>query len=336
MLDSTAITQQSPRTAWSLELAQAIRDPVELCQLLQLDPRLICDTESATKQFPLLVPRSYLSRMQPGNPSDPLLLQVLPQLTESHNLPDFTPDPVGDLAATQTPGLLQKYAGRVLFITTGACAVHCRYCFRRHFPYSDAPKSLADWEPAIDHIAADETLSEVILSGGDPLTIRDATLSALAERLARIPHLRRLRVHTRLPLMIPSRINDELLSWLTGTRLSPVVVIHANHANEIAGDVIPALQRLTGAGIHVLNQAVLLRGINDSVEALQELSERLLDWGVMPYYLHQLDRVSGAAQFEVPVAEGLRLVAELRERLPGYAVPRYVQELPGRASKTGL
>jgi len=245
-------------------------------------------------------------------------------------------DPVGDLAAQRLPGLLQKYTGRVLLVTTGACAVHCRYCFRRHYPYDTAPKTLAAWESAIDEIAADESISEVILSGGDPLTLRDSLLAALADRLAEIPHLRRLRVHTRLPLMIPERINDDLLSWLRGTRLAPVMVIHANHANELAGDAADAVQRIVAAGIPTLNQTVLLRGINDDVETLAALSERLLDLGAMPYYLHQLDRVAGAMHFEVPLARGLELVTALRARLPGYAVPRYVQERPGEPSKTIL
>ncbi len=257
-----------------------------------------------------------------------------------HNVPPVIDggliDPVGDLAAERLPGLLQKYAGRVLLVTTGACAVHCRYCFRRHYPYETAPKTLAAWQSAIDQITADDSISEVILSGGDPLTLRDSLLASLAERLAEIPHLRRLRVHTRLPLMIPERINDELLAWLRGTRLAPVMVIHANHANELTGDAADAVQRIVAAGIPTLNQTVLLRGINDDVETLAALSERLLDLGALPYYLHQLDRVAGALHFEVPIERGLQLVAALRARLPGYAVPRYVQERPGEPSKAIL
>lgn len=330
---------------------------------------------AATQDFPLFVPRSYLARMRPGDPTDPLLRQVLPlwqETNESHNVPNpgsdpvgadlpqqstgwpgtqrsegpgtlafgsqdsGLMDPVGDLAAQRLPGLLQKYAGRVLLVTTGACAVHCRYCFRRHYPYETAPKTMAAWQPALDEIAADESISEVILSGGDPLTLRDSLLAGLAERLAEMPHLRRLRVHTRLPLMIPDRINDDLLAWLRGTRLSPVMVIHANHANELQGDAAEAVQRIVAAGIPTLNQTVLLGGINDDIETLAALSERLLDLGVLPYYLHQLDRVAGALHFEVPLARGLELVAALRTRLPGYAVPRYVQERPGETSKTLL
>ncbi len=220
------------------------------------------------------------------------------------------------------PGLLQKYTGRVLLITTGACAVHCRYCFRRHYPYDTAPKSLAAWQPALAEIAADNSITEVILSGGDPLTLRDSLLAALAERLAEIPHLRRLRVHTRLPLMIPERINDDLLAWLRGTRLAPVMIIHANHANELQGDEADAVQRIVAAGIPTLNQTVLLRGINDDVATLVALSERLLDLGALPYYLHQLDRVAGALHIRGADRPRPGMVAALRARLPGYAVPR--------------
>lgn len=348
-------------------MREAVRDVGELARLLDLDPSWAEQAKGAVSDFPLFVPRSYLARMRPGDPTDPLLRQVLPlacetdrQTSEPPNVPNSGSnpvgavpaadgpekapemsglgliDPVGDLEAQRLPGLLQKYTGRVLLVTTGACAVHCRYCFRRHYPYETAPKTLAAWQPALDEIAGDESIHEVILSGGDPLTLRDSLLASLAERLAEIPHLRRLRVHTRLPLMIPERINDELLEWLRGTRLAPVMVIHANHANELSDDAAAAVQRIVAAGIPTLNQTVLLRGINDDVETLAALSERLLDLGAMPYYLHQLDRVAGALHFEVPLERGLELVAALRARLPGYAVPRYVQERPGEPSKTIL
>jgi EF-P beta-lysylation protein EpmB len=221
-------------------------------------------------------------------------------------------------------------------VTTGACAVHCRYCFRRHFPYDESPRTPGEWEGALRLIASDPSIREVILSGGDPLTLVDASLAQLAESIAKIPHLRRLRVHTRLPIMIPERVTSELLDWLTGTRLSPVMVIHANHPAELQGAAAAAVRSIVAAGVPTLNQAVLLRGVNDSVETLAELSERLVDLGVMPYYLHQLDRVTGAAHFEVPENEGLRIVEALRRRLPGYAVPRYVQEVAGKPYKMPL
>jgi EF-P beta-lysylation protein EpmB len=221
-------------------------------------------------------------------------------------------------------------------VTTGACAVHCRYCFRRHYPYGEGPHGVDDWRPAIERIAADDSIHEVLLSGGDPLTLVDGQLADLADRLAAIPHLRRLRLHTRLPIVIPQRVCPDLLDWLTGTRLTPIVVVHANHPAELDDATGAALARLVDAGVPLLNQAVLLRGVNDDIDALAELSERLIDLRVMPYYLHQLDRVAGAAHFEVPEAEGLALIEALRARLPGYAVPRYVRETLGAANKVVL
>ena len=274
--------------------------------------------------------------MRPGDPADPLLRQVLPLDAEAEDHPGFSRDPVADGQASLLPGLLHKYEGRVLIVTTGACAVHCRYCFRHHFPYEQSPRTPAEWRGALQQIAADAEIREVILSGGDPLMLIDASLARLAKSLAEIPHVRRLRVHTRLPIMIPERVTDELLDWLTGTRLSPVMVIHANHAAELQGDAAAAVRRIVSAGVPTLNQAVLLRSVNDSVEVLAELSERLVDLGVIPYYLHQLDRVAGAAHFEVPVDEGLRIVEELRRTLPGYAVPRYVREVAGEPYKVAL
>jgi L-lysine 2,3-aminomutase len=317
--------------SWRRALAGAIRDPAELCELLELPADFA--KPQAAGGFPLLVPREFVARMKPGDPRDPLLLQVLPTPAELATTPGFSADPVGDGAAEVLPGLLHKYAGRVLLITTGACAVHCRYCFRRHFPYEAAPKGLAAWEPAIDHIAADESIHEVILSGGDPLTLVDETLAALAERLAEIPHLKRLRAHTRLPIVLPQRVTEELLAWLTGTRLAPWMVVHANHANEIDGAVAAALGRLIDAGVPVLNQAVLLAGVNDTVEAQAALNERLVNLRVQPYYLHQLDRVAGAAHFAVPTERGAEIVTALRGQFPGYAVPLYVEEIAHEVSK---
>ena len=276
--------------------------------------------------------------MRIGDPHDPLLRQVLPLAEELLDVPGFTDDPVDDSAAQREPGLLQKYGSRVLLVTTGACAVHCRYCFRRHYPYSEGPKSSAQWQPAIDAIAADATIDEVILSGGDPWTIVDEVLEPLVRKLEEIPHLRRLRVHTRLPIMVPERVCDSLLRWFSasGTRLAPICVLHANHSAELDDDVADACERLRREGVTLLNQTVLLRGVNDTVAALDELSRRLVDLGAIPYYLHQLDRVTGAAHFEVPEDEGLRLIAALREKLPGYAVPQYVREIPGEKSKSPL
>jgi EF-P beta-lysylation protein EpmB len=307
-----------------------------LCRLLDLPEDFAANAREAARQFPLFAPRGFVARMRPGDSNDPLLRQVLPVADEAVSVSGFVPDPVDDSAAARDAGLLQKYEGRVLLIASGTCAVHCRYCFRRHFPYDEAPRSLDDWQPAFDEIAADESIHEVILSGGDPLTLVDATLAAMVERLETIPHLRRLRIHTRLPIMIPERVTDELVAMLHDSRLTPVVVIHANHANELDRRVAAALAKLADASIMLLNQAVLLAGINDSVEAQVSLSERLIDLRVLPYYLHQLDRVSGAAHFEVPIERGRQIIEELRPRLPGYAVPRYVQEVAGAAHKIDL
>lgn len=321
---------------WKTELKQAVRDPAQLLAALELPQDLLPAATAAAEDFPLFAPWSYIRRMTPGKLDDPLLRQVLPIGAELDDVPGFKPDAVGDGAATKSAGLLQKYEGRALLITTGACAVHCRYCFRRHFPYSTAPRSVEDWEPALDLLRDDPSIDEVLLSGGDPLTLIDRTLAELAERLSEIPHLKRLRVHTRLPIVIPQRVNDELLDWLRGTRLTPIMIVHANHAQEIDDEVARSLARLIDAGVPVLNQAVLLRGVNDSADALVELSRRLVDLRVMPYYLHQLDRVAGAAHFEVPSARGLQLIAAMRERLPGYAVPRYVHEIAGEPHKRVL
>jgi EF-P beta-lysylation protein EpmB len=322
--------------SWQDALKDAVRDRQELLRLLDLAPASLDDTNDSEEQFPLLVPRGFVARMQPGDPADPLLRQVLPVADELLQAPGFVTDPVGDVAAMRRPGLLQKYRGRALLVTTGACAVHCRYCFRRHFPYWQAPRSLAEWRPALDEIADDQSLDEVILSGGDPLMLVDQILGQLFDALAAIGHLRRLRLHTRLPIVIPERLTDRLVAMLRGCGLTPIIVVHANHANELDRHVARALAKLSEAGIVLLNQAVLLAGVNDSAKAQIDLCQRLVDLRVMPYYLHQLDPVAGAAHFEVPIETGRRIIEELRLRLPGYAVPRFVQEIPGKPGKTIL
>jgi EF-P beta-lysylation protein EpmB len=308
----------------------------ELCELLNLTPDELPLAPRRDVKFPLLVPREYVARMRPGDPADPLLLQVLPLVQEQERQPGFVADPVGDVPAALAPGVLQKYAGRVLVVTTGACAIHCRYCFRRNFDYDELPGFDEHWQQVIEQVQADETLAEVILSGGDPLVLSDQRLERVVRQIAAIPHVARLRVHTRLPIVIPSRIGSSLVRLLRGTRLTPWVVVHANHPQELDESVAAALGKLVDAGIPTLNQAVLLRGINDDARVLAELCERLVELRVMPYYLHQLDRVQGGAHFEVPIAEGQALVAKLHRRLPGYAVPRYVAEVPGEAHKTPL
>lgn len=322
---------------WHRSLAGAIRDPDALVEALQLPENLRQPARRAAGLFGLMVPRSYLARMRTGDPADPLLRQVLPLEAEFEEQPGYAVDAVGDDAARRAPGLLHKYAGRALLIATGSCAVHCRYCFRRHYPYGEEPRRLADWEPALATIAGDSSLREIILSGGDPLMLTDRRLTDLIGRLARIPHVRRLRIHSRLPIVLPDRVTVELIDLLTSQPgLTPIMVVHANHPAEVLGECADALLRLVRSGIATLNQTVLLRGVNDDLEALAGLSERLVDLGVMPYYLHQLDRVQGTAHFEVSDPAAASLIEQLRHRLPGYAVPRLVREVPGEASKLPL
>jgi EF-P beta-lysylation protein EpmB len=322
--------------SWQEALRDAVRDPDELCRLLKLPEEIGAAGRAAGRQFPLFVPRGFLARMRAGDVNDPLLRQVLPLADELADVAGFVTDPVDDAAAVRQPGLLHKYQGRVLLITSGACAVHCRYCFRRHFPYAETPSSIDQWRSALKEIAGDDRIREVILSGGDPLTIVDTTLGELVDELSAIPHLQRLRIHTRLPIVIPERVTAEFVSIVRETRLAPIVVVHANHANELDAHVARALAKMSDVGIVVLNQAVLLRGVNDTLAAQAALCERLVDLRVMPYYLHQLDRVAGAAHFEVPVDNGQSIIRQLRGQLPGYAVPRFVQETAGASGKTIL
>jgi EF-P beta-lysylation protein EpmB len=318
---------------WQQQMKWAIRDTQALCQILEL-PENIDIGAAATKQFPVFVPLPFLQRIQRKNIDDPLLRQVLPISAEDNTLVGFSTDPLEESSATLTPGLLQKYKSRVLMVTTGACAIHCRYCFRRNFPYSESPGSMEQWLPAIEKIKAADEVNEVILSGGDPLTLVDDRLISLIDAIEAIPHIKRIRFHTRLPIMIPQRITDGLLDRLRRYRGQVIFVIHSNHANEIDDAVASSLLKLKSAGVTLLNQSVLLRGVNNDIDSLVNLSERLIDCGVLPYYLHQLDRVTGVAHFEVPRERGLELISQMRSRLPGYAVPRYVKEEPGEPSKT--
>ena len=321
---------------WQKALREAVRDPRELLDLLGLDrlaPRL---SDEAMVQFPLRVPRGFVARMRRGDPSDPLLRQVLPLDDEMRPMPGFGLDAVGDGAAKTAPGVIQKYRGRALLVATGSCAIHCRYCFRRHFPYAEETAARDGWRDAVDLIRRDASIEEVLLSGGDPLSLSNGKLAELTGALADIPHLRRLRIHSRLPIVVPERVDDGLMGWLSALPWPVTLVVHANHANEFDGTVDAALGRLRAAGVHLLNQAVLLRGVNDSVDALGALSERGFAAGVLPYYLHQLDRVAGVAHFEVDDAHARALHAGLAARLSGYLVPRLVREIPGDTGKRPL
>ena len=322
---------------WQQLWRQAVRDPRELLSILGLEALSDHISDDAAAQFPLRVPRGFVARMRKGDARDPLLRQVLPLDDEMRLVPGFASlDAVGDAAARAGTGLLQKYRGRALLVTTGSCAVNCRYCFRRHFPYAEQTAARAGWSEAVESIGADASIEEVILSGGDPLSLATSKLAELTEALRDIPHLKRLRIHTRLPIVLPERVDAGLLEWLARLPWPVAVVVHSNHANEFDAQVDAALAGLRGIGAQLLNQAVLLRGVNDSVEVLAELGERSFAAGVLPYYLHQLDRVAGVAHFEVPDQEAKSLHAALAARVSGYLVPRLVREVAGDTGKRPL
>ena len=330
--------QPAPLAAprWQQAWRDAVRDPRELLALLGLESLADRVSDEAAAQFPLRVPRGFVGRMRYADPHDPLLRQVLPLDDEMQPVAGYGLDAVGDGAARTGTGVIQKYRGRALLVATGSCAINCRYCFRRHFPYSDETAARDGWREAVDLIRHDTSVEEVLLSGGDPLSLSNSKLAELSDALAGVPHLRRLRIHSRLPVVLPERIDDGLVAWLAGLRWPVTLVIHANHANEFDGTVDAALRRLRDAGVHLLNQAVLLQGVNDDVDALAALSVRGFAAGVLPYYLHQLDRVAGAAHFEVDDARAKALHAALAARLSGYLVPRLVREVAGDTGKRPL
>jgi L-lysine 2,3-aminomutase len=316
--------------SWQAALKAAIRDPAELERLLELPPNSL--GPAAQTAFPLLVPRGFAARMRKGDPRDPLLRQVWPFSAELEPAEGFSADPVREQGLTVN-GVVRKYAGRVLLIASGACPLHCRYCFRREFPYQAQLAARADWAPAIAELRTVPDAKEAILSGGDPLSLSNRRLAELLARIADTS-VTTVRIHTRFPIAIPERVDDGLLRLLSATRLETVLVVHTNHANELDADVERALTALRPALTALLNQSVLLRGVNDDAETLASLSERLFSCGVLPYYLHLLDRVAGAAHFEVDEARGKELITALRGRLPGYLVPRLARETPGDLSKT--
>lgn len=320
-------------SSWQRELAQAIKDPSELLDAVQLTADEIPGGIDLNQPFPQRVPRSYINRIQPGDPNDPLLLQVLPRQLESEIQPGFSQDPVGDTAAAAIPGLLHKYHGRVLLITTGACPIHCRYCFRRHFPYADNRPDYRQWQTAIDYIANNPEINEVILSGGDPLSLSTQRLTQITAALHDIPHLQRLRIHSRMPIVLPSRIDDDFLGWIASLPWQTVLVTHCNHANELSNEVQNALNKIRDTGTTLLNQSVLLKAVNDNIDTLCQLSETLFASGVLPYYLHLLDRVQGAAHFDVEVPIAQHLMDGVRRRLPGFLVPQLVRETTGMPYK---
>ncbi len=326
-------TAEPARSRWQDQLKDAIRDVGELAALLDL-PADALQAAGAPADFPLLVPRAFVARMRQGDPHDPLLRQVLPTAREAADVPGFTADPLAE-AGFADGGLVRKYRGRSLLIATGACPVHCRYCFRRSFPYSEQLAARDGFEAAAAALETDGT-EEAILSGGDPFTLSDRKLDALLARLGAVPTLKRIRIHTRFPIVLPDRVDAGLIRVLERHPLVRAIVLHSNHPRELDASVAAALASLRAAGVLLLNQAVLLRGVNDDADTLSALCERLFDCGVLPYYLHMLDPVAGAAHFDVDEGRARALHAQLLAKLPGYLVPRLVREIPGRASKTPI
>ncbi|MFD2631432.1 EF-P beta-lysylation protein EpmB [Idiomarina piscisalsi] len=325
----------SPRADWLYELKKSYTRPEDLLSALQLDTSAYADDIKARQLFSMRVPRPFVQQMNIGDPNDPLLRQVLPLADEFRVEPGFHKDPL-DEQSSPANGLLHKYHGRVLLILQGGCAVNCRYCFRRHFPYDELTISQRQIDETLDYIKQNPEVNEVILSGGDPLMAKDERLHKLVQELEALPQLTRLRIHSRLPVVIPSRLTDRLLTSLTKSRLQVVLIIHANHANEISNDLSAALKKWHNAGIHLLNQSVLLRGVNDSSDALCHLSETLFRANVLPYYLHQLDKVEGASHFEVDDSAAQQLWLEMTQQLPGFLVPKLVREQARKPSKTAI
>ncbi|QTS84212.1 L-lysine 2,3-aminomutase [Coxiella endosymbiont of Amblyomma nuttalli] len=320
---------------WQLLLKTAISDPIKLWRELELDP-IAMSRISGDNAFPLRVPQGFIARMEKKNPRDPLLLQVLPTLQELITCRGYCHDPLNEKRVNRIAGLLHKYYGRVLITLSGACAVHCRYCFRQYFPYNKNTPGKEGWKRIFNYLKSDTSITEIILSGGDPLMVKDTVLTEFVAQIEMITHIKRLRIHTRLPVVIPERITSAFIDLLRKSRFLSTVVIHCNHPNEIDQSVINAFDPLCQSKITLLNQSVLLKSINDNAETLAHLSERLFEAGILPYYLHFLDRVKGAWHFEVSELEAKNLLANLMKRLPGYLVPKLVREIPNTLAKTAF
>ena len=332
-----SVTQNSTlREDWLQQLSDVITDPIELLRLLSLHDRPECLAGAdARRLFPLRVPRAYLSRIKQKDPQDPLLRQVLTQRDEFTVVDGYSNDPLEE-QNNLIPGLLHKYRNRALLLVKTGCTINCRYCFRRHFPYQENQGNKANWQQAIDYISRHPELDEIIFSGGDPLMAKDHELHWLITELEKIPHLRRLRIHSRLITVIPARATDRFCQRLAASRFQVILVTHINHANEIDGQVVAAMNKLKRSNVVLLNQSVLLRGVNDNARTLANLSDKLFDSGIMPYYLHVLDKVQGAAHFMVDDNEARQIVHELLTLISGYLVPRLTREIGGKTSKTPL
>ena len=331
------VTLNTPsREDWLTQLADVVTSPDELLRLLNVDADAnLLAGRDAKRLFALRVPRAFIARMEPGNPNDPLLRQVLTSQEEFINAPGFSTDPLEEQHSV-VPGLLHKYSNRALLLVKGGCAVNCRYCFRRHFPYAENQGNKRNWQQALEYISAHPQLDEIIFSGGDPLMAKDHELDWLLTQLESIPHIKRLRIHSRLPIVIPARITDTLVARIAASSLQVLLVNHVNHANEIDAAFRASMKKLRMAGVTLLNQSVLLRGVNDNANTLADLSNALFDAGVMPYYLHVLDKVQGAAHFMVSDEEARAIVRELLTLVSGYLVPKLAREIGGEPSKTPL
>ena len=331
MIPRNKQTLQMPR--WQNQLSGTIKTTESLIDALKLPAESLTSIQPAHDLFPIRVPQRIIDKIEPGNPDDPLLKQFVPDIRENQKAPEYSCDPVGDGQSEKVPGLLHKYQGRVLLTVTGACGIHCRYCFRRHFDYSNSNPGKHNWQAALDYIRNDDSIFEVILSGGDPLSLSDLKLSKLVEEISSIPHIRLLRVHTRQILIIPDRVNKELLSWIEATRLKCTFVLHCNHPSELDDDTFYACKQLKRADVELLNQSVLLKDVNNNPDTLAKLSISLYESGIQPYYLHLLDKVEGAAHFDVNESDAVQIINKLRQQLPGYLVPKLVREIAGKEFK---
>ncbi|MBE0482405.1 MAG: EF-P beta-lysylation protein EpmB [Bacterioplanes sp.] len=321
---------------WQNTLATAFRHSDDLLAYLELPQNNPMAHQQAAKSFPLLVPKPFADLMEKGNANDPLLRQVMTHPEETRHIEGFVTDPLDEQQSNVQPGIIHKYQGRVLLIAATGCAVNCRYCFRRHFAYQDNQIGRKHWQDALSYVRNDRTIHEVILSGGDPLLLNDHLLSDLLDHIESIPHIKRVRIHTRLPVVIPARLTSALVTRLGQSPLQCSMVLHVNHANELSQELQQGLQQLHQQGIILLNQSVLLRGINDQLIHLSELSELLFEFRVIPYYLHLLDPVQGAHHFHVEEQEAIALHRQLLANLPGYLVPKLVREVPGKANKSPI
>ncbi len=323
-------------SSWQQILANAVTTPKELSLRLQLPDNLLEGMLSAHTEFAIRAPEPYLELIEPGNIHDPLLLQILPRGDEMIQAPGFIKDPLAEEQANSHRGVIHKYHGRLLLIISGGCAINCRYCFRRHFPYQDNQLGKDQWQQALGYIRQDPSITEIIFSGGDPLATSDQRLTTMITDLEQIPHLKRLRIHSRLPAVIPQRITDQLTEALNSSHLDTVLVTHINHANEISPLLADAIKRLKQSSVTLLNQSVLLKGVNDNLNSLSTLSEKLFEIGVLPYYLHLLDPVAGASHFDIKEEDARKLVGQLCDSLPGYLVPKLVKEIAGASAKVPL